>query len=198
MPYLLRVRLPDVPGSLGRVASAIGEAGGDIDAIEIVEKSDGYAVDDVLLEIPPGTMPDSVVSACGVLDGVTVLWINRYAAGGNLFLDLEVVEALTEDPASARERIVDLLPIAFRVDWAARVGRDGSGVHGTELAPQDLEWVEVSSPTRLPGDDTYVECVAPFGDDVVMMGRRGGPAFLDSELARLSHLLGLAATVNRA
>ena len=38
MPYLMRVELPDVPGSLGRVASAIGEAGGDIEAIEIVDK----------------------------------------------------------------------------------------------------------------------------------------------------------------
>ena len=56
MPFLLRVELPDVPGSLGRVASAIGEAGGDIEAIEIVEKRhDGQtAVDDVLLEIAPG------------------------------------------------------------------------------------------------------------------------------------------------
>ncbi len=38
MPFLLRVELPDVPGSLGRLATAIGEAGGDIEAIEIVEK----------------------------------------------------------------------------------------------------------------------------------------------------------------
>ena len=97
MPYLLRVELPDVPGSLGRVAAAIGEAGGDIEAIEIVEKDDGYAVDDVLLEIPHGTMPDSVVSACSVLDGVSVLWINHYAAGGNIFLDLEVVEHASDD-----------------------------------------------------------------------------------------------------
>ena len=28
MSYLLRVELPDVPGSLGRLASAIGSAGG--------------------------------------------------------------------------------------------------------------------------------------------------------------------------
>src|SRR5690348_17112227 len=98
MPYLLRVELPDVPGSLGRVATAIGEAGGDIDAIEIVEKGDGLAVDDVLLEMHGGAMPDSVVSACNALDGVRVMWISRYAAGGNIFLDLEVVEELTEDP----------------------------------------------------------------------------------------------------
>ena len=84
MPYLLRVELPDVPGSLGRVASAIGEAGGDIEAIEIVEhRGEGTAVDDVLLEMAHGVMPDSVVSACNQLDGVHVLWISRYAAGGS-------------------------------------------------------------------------------------------------------------------
>ncbi|UFN43212.1 ACT domain-containing protein [Nocardioides okcheonensis] len=199
MPYLMRVELPDVPGSLGRVASAIGEAGGDIEAIEIVEKRDGYAVDDVLLEIPTGTMPDSVVSACSVLDGVSVLWINRYAAGGNLFLDLEVVEALTEDPASARDRLVDLLPIAFRVDWAARVRPGASGatvVHATDAAPESFDLPPVTAPVRLPGSDTYVECAAPLGGDVLLMGRRGGPEFLDSELARLEHLLGLAVTIS--
>ena len=199
MPYLMRVELPDVPGSLGRVASAIGEAGGDIDAIEIVEKRDGFAVDDVLLEMAPGVMPDSVVSACSVLDGVSVLWINRYAAGGNLFLDLEVVESLTEDPASARDRLVDLLPIAFRVDWAARV-RPGDGhrvIHATDAAPTTFSFDPIAAPLRLPGDDVYVECAAPFGDDVVLMGRRGGPEFLDSELARLEHLLGLAITISR-
>ena len=198
MPYLLRVELPDVPGSLGRVASAIGEAGGDIEAIEIVEKRDGFAVDDVLLEMAPGTMPDSVVSACGVLDGVTVLWVNRYAAGGNLFLDLEVVEALTEDPSTALDRLVDLLPITFRVDWAARVSADGKTVvHSTDAAPTEFSFDPVSAPVRLPGDDLYVECAAPFGDDVVLMGRRGGPEFLDSELARIEHLLGLAVTISR-
>ena len=143
MPYLIRVELPDVPGSLGRVASAIGEAGGDIEAIEIVEKRDGFAVDDVLLEIPHGTMPDSVVSACSRIDGVSVLWINRYAAGGNIFLDLEVVEALTEDPATAMDRLVDLLPITFRVDWAARVRpRPGAGevefVRASEASPATI------------------------------------------------------------
>lgn len=201
MPYLMRVELPDVPGSLGRVASAIGEAGGDIEAIEIVEKRDGFAVDDVLLEMAPGTMPDSVVSACSVLDGVSVLWINRYAAGGNLFLDLEVVEALTEDPGTARDRLIDLLPIAFRVDWAARVtpGADGADVvHATDAAPTEFSTTVVTSPTRLQGDDMYVECAAPFGEDLVLMGRRGGPDFLDSELARLEHLLGLAITISRA
>ena len=70
MSYLLRVELPDVPGSLGRLASAIGSAGGNIDAIEIVERSDGKAVDDVFLAANQGVMPDSIISACNALDGV--------------------------------------------------------------------------------------------------------------------------------
>ena len=103
MSYLLRVELPDVPGSLGRLASAIGEAGGNIDAIEIVGKDpiDGTATDDVFVAAD-GVMPDSIVSACTALDGVKVLWISRYAAGGNLFLDLEAVEI---GRASCRERV---------------------------------------------------------------------------------------------
>ena len=50
---------------------------------------------------------------------------------------------------------------------------------------------------RLADHATNVECAAPFGDDVVVLGRRGGPEFLDSELARLQHLVGLAITISR-
>lgn len=199
MPFLLRLALPDVPGSLGRVATAIGQAGGDIDAIEIVEKDgDGTAVDDVLLEMSPGAMPDSVVSACNALEGVEVLWISRYAAGGNLFLDLEVVEELTAHPTEALDRVIDLLPITFRVDWAVRVGRDGAVGRSTEAAPAEVAWVDIQRPSRLPDDDVTVLCGAPLGPDLIVLGRRGGPEFLDSELARLGHLLGLARSINRA
>ncbi|MCW2770497.1 MAG: amino acid-binding protein, partial [Aeromicrobium sp.] len=38
MAFLLRVELPDVPGSLGTLATALGGAGADIEAIEIVER----------------------------------------------------------------------------------------------------------------------------------------------------------------
>jgi ACT domain len=200
MPFLLRVELPDVPGSLGRVASAIGEAGGDIEAIEIVEKrhDDQTAVDDVLLEVAPGVMPDSIVSACHALDGVRVVWISRYAAGGNLFLDLEAVEELTGDPATAVDRMVDLLPITFRADWAARLLRESGVVHATEAAPSGLAFPAIGRAARVPTDDDNVHCAARLGDDeIVMIGRRGGPEFLDSELARLGHLAGLAASIAR-
>jgi len=199
MPFLLRVELPDVPGSLGRVASAIGEAGGDIEAIEIVEhRAEGTAVDDVLLETAPGVMPDSIVSACNALDGVRVLWISRYAAGGNLFLDLEAVEELTADPADALARLIDLLPATFRADWAIRVSKDGVAAR-TEAAPDEFGWTLVEKTMRLPSVDDNVLAAAPLvGDDFVVIARRGGPEILDSELARLGHLLQLAVTISRS
>lgn len=211
MPFLLRVELPDVPGSLGRVAAAIGEAGGDIEAIEIVEhRPDGTAVDDVLLEMAPGMMPDSVVSACNMLDGVHVLWCSRYAAGGNLFLDLEVVEQLTENTSTALDQLVDMLPITFRADWAVRLCRTDSGVkqvHATSAAPdlgdEQAAWFPLERAARLTVDPEWTQLSdnavvgAPLGaDQIVVIGRRGGPEVLTSEVARLAHLAALALTIS--
>ena len=215
MPYLLRVELPDVPGSLGRVATAIGEAGGDIEAIEIVEhRREGTAVDDVLLETAQGVMPDSIVSACNLLDGVHVLWISRYGAGGQLFLDLEAVETLTQSPGTARDEIVDLMPITFRADWAMRLRRVGDTVkvlHRTPTAPDATQghpdWFPARRALRLalPPDwehahDGTLIAGAPIGDEeeIVVFARRGGPEVLDSELARFGHLLALAASIANA
>ena len=201
MPFLLRVELPDVPGSLGRLAGAIGEAGGDIEAIEIVEKRhDGTAVDDVLLELPPTAMPDTIVSACNQLPGVHVVWISRYGAGGNLFLDLEAVEDLTANPTEALDRLVDLLPVTFRADWAARVHRADGQRYSTEAAPSDLPFLELVRTERveIEGDDVNVMVAARLGgNEIVVVGRRGGPEFLDSELARVGHLAGLAMSIQR-
>jgi hypothetical protein len=203
MPFLLRVELPDVPGSLGRVASAIGMAGGDIEAIEIVEKRpDGVALDDVLLEVPQGTMPDSIVSACNTLDGVKVVWVSRYPAGGNLVLDLEAVEEITGSPGRAFDKLVDLLPATFRADWGARVHRAKGIVYGTSAAPDEFDFVEIESPTRLEAPDdedvTLYAAARLDGNDIVVIGRRGGPDFVDSEIARLGHLCGLAVTISNA
>ena len=202
MPFLLRVELPDVPGSLGRLASAIGEAGGDIEAIEIVEKRhDGTALDDVLLDTAPGVMPDSIVSACNSLDGVEVVWISRYASGG-LVLDLEAVEELTSEPGHALDRLVELLPRTFRVDWAARVHRVHGVRHATGAAPAELDFVEIERAVRLEVEDgtdgeTLYAGARIDGNEVVIVARRGGPEFLDSEVARLGHLTSLAFSISR-
>ncbi|MFL6059754.1 MAG: ACT domain-containing protein [Marmoricola sp.] len=209
MSYLLRVELPDVPGSLGRLASAIGEAGGNIDAIEIVGKdsSAGTATDDVFIAAD-GVMPDSIVSACTSLEGVSVLWISRYAAGGNLFLDLEAVESMTQDPSVAVAKLVDAVPDVFRVDWGMHMARKGDGaviVHGTPAAPTEVptgvRWPENLEKAQVIDIAEWSELVVAASpldaDELVVVGRRGGPAFLDSEIARLAHLVAMAASLHR-
>jgi hypothetical protein len=165
----------------------------------VEKRHDGTAVDDVLLEVPQGVMPDSVVSAVQAIPGVEVLWINRYTAGGNLFLDLEALEELTADPAHALDRVVDLIPVTFRADWAMRVHRVTGPGRGTSAAPRDLEFVEIEKACVLEVDDdvTLFAGARIDGNEVIVVGRRGGPEFVDSELARLGHLVGLAASLAR-
>ena len=128
------------------------------------------------------------------------MWISRYAAGGNIFLDLEVVEELTTEPLEALDRLVDLLPVAFRSDWAMRIHRSKGVVRRTDAAPNELAFVEIEKAARIEvdGDDVNLYAGARIdGNDVIVIGRRGGPEFVESELARLGHLVGLAASLAR-
>ncbi len=127
-----------------------------------------------------------------------MVWISRYAAGGNLVLDLEAVEELTAAPDQALDRLVDLLPDTFKVDWGVRVHRAKGIVYGTNAAPEEFEFVEIESPTRLDSEDDDVTLFAACrldGNEIVVIGRRGGPEFVDSEIARLGHLSGLAMSI---
>ena len=54
--YLLRVQLEDRPGSLGSLAVALGSVGADILSLDVVERWSGYAVDDLVVELPAGAM----------------------------------------------------------------------------------------------------------------------------------------------
>lgn len=208
--YLLRVELPDVPGALGSLAAAIGATGANIEAIEIVEhRADGYAVDDVFVQPPGGMMPDSIVSACAALEGVRVQWISRYAAGQNITRDLELVEAMTMQRDRTAQVLVDGVPGTFTVEWALHLGRDGDGFRvlhrsatAPEVVPAGISWPAsgfAGATYELPErySDILVAACPLGSDEMVVMGRVGGPPFLDSEIARLSHLAALAGTIAR-
>ena len=220
MAFLLRVELPDIPGSLGALATALGSAGADIEAIEIVEhRQDGTAVDDVLLELPPHLMPEALITACHKLAGVKVQWISRYNAGASLSMDLEAVEMFTSEPERAIEYLVRMIPGTFRVDWALALRRadaeaDGGAVptvmfqsdNAPELVPESSAWLDIRSARTLDAVEAWSNTVlagthAKSRDGssfVVVVGRHGGPEFLSSELARLGHMVALAAGVQTA
>ncbi|MEN9698448.1 MAG: hypothetical protein RL448_403 [Actinomycetota bacterium] len=70
--FRLHVTLPDRPGSLGALASAIGFAGGDIRGLVVVKSEDGKGFDDITVAIP-GNDPTDLVNVLNDLGGVEVI-----------------------------------------------------------------------------------------------------------------------------
>ena len=70
--FRLQITLPDRPGSLGAVASAIGFAGGDIRGLVVLKSEAGTGFDDVTVAIP-GSDPTDLVNVLNDLGGVEVL-----------------------------------------------------------------------------------------------------------------------------
>jgi hypothetical protein len=210
--FLLRVVLPDRPGSLGALATALGKVDADIVSLDVVEHTgDGSAVDDILIELPHGRMPDTLVSAAQSVEGTRVQFVRRYPLGAGLHRDLQAIEAMTNEPERAETVLTDMAPDVFRADWAAIVERGPDGLHASHVssAGPDIEgiaapWLPIARTRRLPDTSGWAPswrdtatAAAPMGDadHALLVGRRGGPEFLDSELARLSHLVALAGTI---
>ena len=70
--FRLHVSLPDRPGSLGAVASAIGFAGGDIRGLVVMKSEYGRGYDDITVAIP-GSDPTDLLNILGDIGGVEVL-----------------------------------------------------------------------------------------------------------------------------
>ncbi|WP_019876354.1 hypothetical protein [Sporichthya polymorpha] len=216
--FLLRVVLPDRPGSLGALATALGKADADIVGVDVVEqRGDGRAVDDILVQLPPGKMADALVTACNSVEGAQVDFVRFYPSRGGLQRDLQVVEAMTADPPHAEAVLVQLSPNVFRADWAVLIEARDEGDSEPRLldrspaAPEEIgdvttPWLPLTRPIRLPDPAQWAPSLAQSttaavmtsGDRVLILGRRGGPEFLDSELARLGHLVALARTISAA
>jgi predicted regulator of amino acid metabolism with ACT domain len=73
--YRVKVSLPDRPGSLGAVASAIGFAGGDIRELTVTKSEAGKGYDDLTVAIP-GSDPTDLLNILGSIGGVEVIEIN--------------------------------------------------------------------------------------------------------------------------
>jgi hypothetical protein len=72
--FRLSISLPDQPGSLGALASAIGFAGGDIRELTVTKSEDGKGYDDMTVSIP-GNDPRDLLDVLGSIGGVEVIEI---------------------------------------------------------------------------------------------------------------------------
>ena len=213
--YLLRVVLPDRPGMLGAVATAVGQAGGDIVSLDVVERGPGGAVDDLLVVVPAGGLADRLISGAQSVPGVVVESLRPYLGGSELHRDLELVEELAADPAAGLEVLVRDAPGVFRAGWAVLLELRGDAVAtlaGGPGAPDTAglraPWLPLAAACRLDAEQEWAPAswarlgtelaAAPVGSEhrAVLVGRPGGPTFRGSEVLRLAHLAGIAATVS--
>ena len=72
--FRLSVSLPDRPGSLGLLASAIGAAGGDIRGLVVLKSEDGRGYDEITVAVP-GSDPTDLLIVLGAIGGVEVVSI---------------------------------------------------------------------------------------------------------------------------
>jgi hypothetical protein len=69
----LLVRLPDRPGSLGRVTTLLGRLGIDIHEVRVIERDGGMATDEFVVMVPGPVVDIRLVELIEELDGMRVL-----------------------------------------------------------------------------------------------------------------------------
>ena len=164
MEITLRCAVPDRPGALAAVAGAIGGAGGDIAAVDVVETADGIALDDIVVVIDPADLRVIVEALQGV-EGVELIH-----AGPSRGQPGDAVARLALGLES-------LLNGAMTLDHAVTTLVGGLlGATSAELAPAG---------TIPPAGDTVL--VLDFDDQLLVVGR--DYRFTDTERERASAVL---------
>lgn len=215
MSYLLRIVLPDRPGALGAVATALGSVGADILSLDVIDRGPGWAADDIVVELPAGKLADTIVSAAATVEGVKVDSIRPYAGQIDPHRELELLDSLAERPGESLSVLADGVARLFRAGWALVLGQPVAGqsavlAAGTS-APQvpslAVPWWPATPARALDADSDWTPAdwirldvelaVAPLGPGALLVGR---PAlrWLPSEVVRLQHLAAIAWTVTTA
>jgi hypothetical protein len=211
MLYLLRVSIPDRPGALGALASAIGEAGGDITAVDVVERGLSAAVDDVLVDTPDATSADIILAKLNSLPAIEIEAWQPFTEGDQLRDGLDIVDGLGSTASRALAAITRIAPAVLRARWVVIIDQVNSGVAITQAsagAPwvrwSALPWLPLASagivdadPSWLPhdwGGDPQL-AAAPVGDSqmALLAVRPTGPGFRPTEIAKLANLAAIAA-----
>lgn len=206
--YLLRVRLPDRPGVLGQVATALGGTGADIDSIVVVDRTGGSAIDDLVVRLPPGALVDRLVSAATSVAGVQVEALHRHPGQRRIHDDLTLLDAAASADQPLETLVVGL-PDLMQVSYAlvvAVIGETAEVLAANSSAPvEEMQsaWLPLVGPQALQAGAVWEraesagpDCAlvgAPFGSAAaVVLGRIGGPDFLPAEVTRLGHLARVA------
>ena len=122
----MRIWLPDAPGVLGAVATAIGAAGGNVVGLEVLERDAGVAIDELVVELPdrPGAV-DAVCRGVREVPGAGVEEVTELRGDAEipdreqsvLAAAAAVVESAT--PAAVLRALCTRLRELFGLTWLA-------------------------------------------------------------------------------
>jgi hypothetical protein len=203
VPYLIRVRVPDQPGALGRLATALGAVRADIESVAVVDRQEGVAVDDLIVAMPPPALADVLVTAVHSVPGVVLETIQPHPGRARVYDEL----ALLDDATTARDPVTTLvagLPDLFAARYAFAVAADApdpvvaaspgapdSGVRSDWLPLREARVVaaaELFTDPAAAGPDCALVAAAIGERSAVVLGRNGGAEFRPAEVYRLAHL----------
>jgi hypothetical protein len=212
--FLIRVQLPDRPGMLGALATALGKIEADILSVDVVERGAGVAVDDLVVELPSGRLPDVLITAAESVPGIEVDAVRPYAGVLDTHRELELIEEVAADPDNGLQVFAAGVPRIIRTGWAVVLAMSDEGperLAASPAAPETravhLPWWPLGRAMILDGEEPWVPepwrelgtelAATPVGDAerVLLVGRPGGPLFRAAEVARLAHLAGIVSVV---
>ncbi len=193
----MRVRLPQRPGAFGQVASAIGDVGAILGAIDLVRVEHGTKVRDITVACIDGRHGEQVVDAVRELPGVTVERVldrtfemhqgGKIAVNGTVSVksreDLSmaytpgvarVCRAISEDPTKAFQYTIKRNTVAVVSDGTAVLGL---GDIGPAAAMPVMEGKAVLF-KEFAGVDAFPICLATKDtDEIVETVKRLAPTF---------------------
>lgn len=162
---MLRCAVPDRPGALAALAGAIGEVGGDIQAVDVVETGGEVALDDLVVVLHDDTPLSALLDSVRSVDGVEL--IHAGPSRGH--------------PGDAVSRL--MLGIESMLNGAMDVSHGVQALIGGLLRAVSVELVD---PAKAPRRDAKT-LVLPFGALAIVAIR--DYRFTDTERTRAEEIL---------
>lgn len=197
---LVRVTLPDRPGALGAVASRIGAVRADVVGVEIVERGDGFAVDEFVVELSEEENVPLLLAEIAEVDGAVVEVVHPLPdAGRDRRIDAyETATALLAE--RSHDRVLDVLVGLARKEldgtWAAVVDTMEPSVVSSVGRPPTAVWLAAHAMDSLVEGEGHasldVAWAALAAWDLILVVGRPGWRFGGHERGRLEALGRLA------
>jgi hypothetical protein len=198
----IRVRLPDRPGSLGKVARILGAAGADVVQMAVLERDGGRALDDFTVAWPSGAGIDRLCDGLAYIPGVEIIGVWPTVEPQGAFPDAALIGQLAANPGDGLTILADAVPAILSADWAGLLRTEPAPsvlVHTslgvlTDVAVPDVRPIR---PRAFTSEDGTQYAVVPIGDGelVLLVARSGAPPFHRTEVFRLAQLISAAEAV---